>query len=86
MIGCDMHPEENEGKDDKVFVYLFYSFHASFMVTQKVKNYLPTRVHSLGWTHPLVLTTHSSIFTWRIPWTEEHGRQQYIRSNRVGHN
>ena len=29
--------------------------------------------------------THSSILTWRIPWTEEPGRLQTIRSQRVGH-
>ena len=78
MIGCEVYPEENEGNDEKVFEYTFYNFHAGFMVTQKVKN-LPekweTQVHSLGWIHPLVLTTHSSIFAWRIPWTEEPGRQ-----------
>ena len=29
--------------------------------------------------------THSSIPAWRIPWTEEAGRQQSIGSQRVGH-
>ena len=29
--------------------------------------------------------THSSIFAWRIPWTEEPGRLQSIASQRVGH-
>ena len=38
MIGCEVYPEENEGNDEKVFVYTFYSFNAGFMVTQKVKN------------------------------------------------
>ena len=32
------------------------------------------------------LATHSSILTWRIPWTEEPGRLQSIGSQRVGHN
>ena len=33
-------------------------------------------VWSLGWEDPLEggMTTHSSILTWRIPWTEEPGR------------
>ena len=31
------------------------------------------------------LATHSSILTWRIPWTEEPGRLQSIWSQRVGH-
>ena len=42
---------------------------------------------SLGWEDPLEegLATHSSTLTWRIPWTEEPGRLQFIGSHRVGH-
>ena len=29
--------------------------------------------------------THASILTWRNPWTEEPGRLQSLRSQRVGH-
>ena len=29
--------------------------------------------------------THSSILTWKIPWTEEPGRLQSMESKRVGH-
>ena len=31
------------------------------------------------------MTTHSSILTWRIPWTEEPGGLQSMGSQRVGH-
>ena len=33
-------------------------------------------VPSLGWEDPLEkeMATHSSIFAWKIPWTEERGR------------
>ena len=31
------------------------------------------------------LATNSSILAWRIPWTEEPGRLQFIGSHRVGH-
>ena len=31
------------------------------------------------------MTTHSSILAWRIPWTEEPGRLQFIGSQRVRH-
>ena len=31
------------------------------------------------------MATQSSILAWRIPWTEEPGRLQSIRSQRVGH-
>ena len=32
-----------------------------------------------------ILATHSSILAWRIPWTEEPGRLQSMRSQRVRH-
>ena len=32
------------------------------------------------------MAIHSSILTWRIPWTEEPGRPQSMQSQRVGHN
>ena len=47
-----------------------------------------TRVQSLGQEDPLEkeMATHSSIFAWRIPWTEEPGRLQSMGLHRVGHN
>jgi len=47
-------------------------------VAQVVKNLpavLETWVRSLGWEDPLQkgIATHSSIFAWRIPWTEKPG-------------
>ena len=46
-----------------------------------------TWVRSLGQEDPLEkeMTTHSSILAWKIPWTEEHGRLQFVGSQRVGH-
>ena len=43
---------------------------------------METLVRSLGWEDPLeeVMTTHSSILGWRIPWTEEPGRLQSMES------
>ena len=32
------------------------------------------------------MATHSSILAWKIPWTEESGRLQSMRSQRVGYN
>ena len=42
------------------------------------------QVRSLGWEDPLQeeMTTHSSILTWEIPWTEELGSYSH---KRVGH-
>ena len=61
------------------------------LVAQRVKR-LPTiqetQVQSLGREDPLEkeMAIHSSILAWKIPWTEEPGRLQSIRSQRVGHN
>ena len=63
-------------------------------VAQWVKN-LPavqemqeTWVWSLGWKDSLgkEMATYSSIFAWRIPWTEEPGRLQSMGSQGAGHN
>jgi len=39
-----------------------------------------TWVQSLGQDHPLEkgMATHASILAWRIPWTEEPGRLQFM--------
>ena len=44
-------------------------------------------VRSLGWEDPLEeeMATHSSILSWKIPWTEESGGLQSMGSQRVGH-
>ena len=58
------------------------------MVAQLVKN-LPTvqetQIQSLGWEDPLEkgMATGSSILTWRIPWTEEPGRLQFMGSKEL---
>ena len=60
------------------------------LVAQTVKR-LPTTwetwVRSLGWKDPLEkeMATHSSIFAWKIPRTEEPGRLQSMGLQRVGH-
>ena len=73
---------------------MIYSVDWASPVAQQVKN-LPamqepqeTRVPSLGWEDPLEegMATHASILAWRIPWTEEPGRIQSMRSQRVRHN
>ena len=44
-----------------------------------------TQVQSLGWEDLLEkeMATHSSIFAWKIPWTEQPGRLQSMGSQRV---
>jgi len=64
------------------------TFPWAFPVAQTVKN-LPTmqetQVRTLGWEDPLEkgMATYFSIRAWKIPWTEESGRLQSMRSQRV---
>ena len=46
-----------------------------------------TLVRFLGQEDPLEeeMATHSSILSWKIPWTEEPGRLQLMRLQRVRH-
>ena len=46
-----------------------------------------TWVSSLGWEDLLEkeMASHSSTLAWKIPWTEDPGRMQSMRSPRVGH-
>ena len=60
------------------------------LVAQMVKNspvVWETWVPFLGWVNPLEegTATLSSIPAWRIPWTEEPGRLQSMRSKKFGH-
>ena len=59
-------------------------------MAQKVTNLLAmqdTWVQSLGQEDSLEKgkATHSSILAWRIPWTEEFGRLQFMESQGVQH-
>ena len=62
-------------------------------VTLVVKNPLAnardakTQVRSLGWEDPLEeeMAIHSSILSWKIPWTEETGVLEAMGSQRIGH-
>ena len=60
----------------------------AFLVALMAKNppaMWESHVQSLGWEDPLEkeMATHSSIFAWRIPWTEEPSGLQSIRLERV---
>ena len=72
----------------------FYPSWGCFPSSSVVKIHLPiqktqeTWVSPLGWKDTLEeeMTIHSSILAWKIPWTEELGRLQSIKSQRVGCN
>ena len=64
---------------------------ALFLVAQRLKHLAAmweTWVQSLGREDPLEkkMATRSSILAWKIPWTEDPGRLQFIGSQSVGHN
>ena len=67
------------------YSFIFLNIYLFILVAQTVKN-LPamqeTEVQSLGWEDPLEkgMAIHSSILAWRIPWTEEPGGLQSMRS------
>ena len=67
-----------------------YTYADGSLVAQRVESACSAGDPSLipGWEDPLKkeTTTHSSILSWRIPWTEEPGTLQSIASQRVGHN
>ena len=67
-------------------VILTLGFHGGSLVKNLPARQV-TRVQSLGWEDPLEkeMATHSSIRAWRIPWTEDPGRLQFMRSQRIGH-
>ena len=61
-----------------------------FLMAQAVKNppaMQKTQVWTLGWEDLLKeeMETHSNILAWKISWTEEPGRLQFIESQRFGH-
>ena len=65
----------------------WWCYKSDSLEAQTVKN-LPamqeTQVQSLDWENPLEkeMATHSIILTWRIPWTEEPERLQFMRSQK----
>ena len=76
---CSVPPKKFKGSSER-----------ASLVVQTVKNspaMQETWVLSLGQEDPLEkgMGTHSSIFAWRIPWTEELGGLQSIWSQRVNH-
>ena len=55
------------------------------MIYNNAKTLFPKKLFYRN-TKEKVMAPHSSTLTWKIPWTEEPGRLQSMRSLRVGHN
>ena len=74
---------------NREFQLLVFHWWAS-LVAQTVKHLSAmqgTRVRSLGREDPLEkeMEPHSSILTWKIPWTVEPGRLPSMESQRIEH-
>ena len=65
-----------------LYAFLWYSRAKMAQMLKNLPAVQETWIWSLGWEYPLEeeLATHSSILAWRIPWTEEPGRLQFLGS------
>ena len=80
-------------KEIPIFFFFCCDFsviYGTSLVAQTVKRQSTmqeTWVRSLGQEDPLEkeMAIHSSTIAWKIPWTEEPGRLQYMGSQRVRH-
>ena len=72
-----------------LYIYLPLGFSGGKMVKNSSANVGDAReaCSSLDWEDPLEseMTTHSSIISWKNPWTEEPGGLQSMGSQRVKH-
>ena len=59
-----------------------------FTLVKNVPAMQETQIRSLGWENPLgkALATHSSVHTWRTPWTEDPGGLQSMGSQSIRQN
>ena len=83
-LQADSLPSEPPGKCKYVKSHWVVHFELCSVQTSMRE----TQVQSLGWEDPLEkeMAIHSSTLVWKIPWTEKHGRLQFMGSQRVGHN
>ena len=84
----DFLSKSNNCPSKLISLILYYT--RTSLVGQLVKNLLAmqeTWVLFLGREDSLEkeMATHSSVLTWRIPWTEEPGGLPSVGSHRVGH-
>ena len=70
-----------------VVILSCYLLNRTLCCRKGLPQWLSLWVQSLGWEDALEegVATHSSVLSWRIPWTEEPGRLQCIGLQRVRH-
>ena len=71
-----------ESESPYVLEFLFHIFHQVLFPYTTGKEIKQT---TILWSLEKRMATLSSIFAWRIPWTEESSRLQFMWSQRVGH-
>ena len=90
MVGYSLwgHKELDMTVQLHLLTYLVFSTSLVAHMVKHLTTMWETQVRSLSWEDPLEkeMATHSSTLAWKIPWTEEPGKLQSMRSQRVGHN
>ena len=88
----EIHRVSGSSRGDMTFFkgFNFVLKFPSVLVAQTVKRLSTmweTQVRSLGWEDLLEkeMAIHSSTIAWKIAWTKEPGRIQYMGLQRVGH-
>ena len=81
FISNNKNNKETEEKSPAILLS-YYGNYAHFPVFSS--NSSPYKY--IFYTAILAMAPHSSTFAWKIPWTEEPGRLQSMRSQGVGHN
>ena len=81
----------SDGPDAMIFVFWMLSFKPTFSrsLSEDPANLSWTPDPRILWDNKCVVSSmapHSSTLAWKIPWTEEPGRLQFMGSLRVGHN
>ena len=85
-------PPDNNNLPNGTLLVIIHPMFTEHLLALMVKKESACKAEDLGlipgWEDPLEkgTATHSSILTWRIPWTEEPGGLKSMRSQTVGHN
>ena len=79
--------ENMKGNGKNRIIHIFFRISLVAQMVKHLPTIQETQVQTLGGGDLLEkgMATHSSIFAWKIPWTEEPGRLQSMGSQRVGH-
>ena len=87
---CKLGRNRKVSPQDLPFLHILMGFPGGSVIKNlpAMKESQEKQVQSLGQDDPLEegMATHSSVLTWKIPWTEKPCGQQSVGLQRVGHN